>query len=226
MALALPALLVMLMLASACGAFEESPPRPTPTPTTANVIRDGGFEAGGEGWQPDIESARVDVSTEAAHAGAASLRLILEGAGGGAVRQSMQAAEFPEYVSGFFLVEEWAGDGAKGLEFVVRVSGGDLDDGYEVHELRVALGGDLAPLELPFVRYVYVDRDAPPSGEWTYFGYPVRHAFETAFGRLPGGWDGIDLVLGVRGGEGAAAVVRFDELYAGPLRFNPNRPDD
>jgi hypothetical protein len=170
----------------------------------------------------------VDVIDERAREGARSLRLSLGESPEAAARQSLPAGVIPEYVSGFFFVDGWGPDGGQHIELVARIRGGDFGDGFDVHELRLLLGGSVAaPLSLPAVRHIFIDRDAPAEGEWVYFGYPLSHGFESVFGHTPAGWDALEIVLVVRrDGEAASATVHFDEIYGGPQRFNPNHPDD
>lgn len=222
----MPVLTVVAVLLASCGAFEESEPLPTATPANANVVRNGGFEAGPEGWEPDAALATVDVAQARVRAGERSLRLSLGEAPDVAVRQALTAPAMPEYISGFFFVDGWGPDGGQHIELLVRVRGADFGDGYEVHELRMPIGGTVTPLPLPTIGYAFLDRDAPARGRWVYFGYPVTTGFQAEFGRVPAAWDALELVLAVRrDAEGGSAQVHFDELYAGPLRFNPNRPD-
>lgn len=229
------------LLASACGLFEELPPVPTATPLAGNTIVNGGFEDGNVPWgspaSPDRQS--FEISGDIALTGSRSLALALEGNAaatgtriGGAV-QAVTATEFPEVLSGFYFVEAWQpGSALPYIEFVVAVRGGDFGDGLPSHEIRFVLAGATRPpLELAAAaKYVFINRDQPKAGEWTYFSYPVHFAFETNWGKAPTRWDAIDLSFEVRydgrtAGEDATSVrMFFDDLYFGQQILDPNRP--
>ena len=134
--------------------------------------------------------------------------------------------EFPEFVSGYYYVEEWdADDSLPYLAFVVAPQAPNPP----VPALRFVLGGvEREPTELPDTLTVMVSRGPPKTGTWTYFSYPVRQAFLDRVGALPAVWLGMALRLELRyEGETAppAARVHFDVLYMGPQVGNPNGPD-
>jgi hypothetical protein len=141
--------------------------------------------------------------------------------------------QFPEYVSGFYRVDEWErGAPFQYLQFVVIVRGGDFGDSFPVHEVRFPLAGiDHDPFVLSNARFLYLSRAQPQMGQWVYFGYPVGKAFEKLLGHRPATWDSVELFIEARfdgraEADGPAkAVVYYDDLYAGPQLGDPNRPD-
>ncbi len=221
----LAAVLVVLALSgAACGLYRAAPLAPTPTPSHASIVRDGGFEARAGAWMPS--GAGAFVAKGIAHGGtqSAALRTPAGGSGSVAIVQALDTAAFPEFVSGFYRLDAWhPASGARSIEFAVTVRGGDFADGAPSHTVRFVIGGlAAAPPGLPPTeKYVFLSRAAPKVGVWTYFGYPVKDAFEKAFGRAPTRWTGIDLSLAATTG---GATAYFDDIYAGPQFENPNRP--
>jgi hypothetical protein len=213
----------------------------SPTPGL-NLLRDPGLEGPiSDAWtsrdQPDWQPFAI--SDAVARNGTKSLRLELHGEDSatgsriaGAV-QGVQTAEFPEFLSGYYRAESWR-EGApfQYLQFVIVVRGSDLGTGFQVDELRFPIAGlRQNPAEVENARVQFISRAEPALGEWTYFAYPVRHAFAQHFGRAPLQWQSIELALEVRydaklAGTEAEADVYFDDLYLGPQAFNPNRPGD
>lgn len=216
-----------------CGLFADLPPLPTPRPSPTNLVVNAGFEDGEAPWVASGEPPRL---TDAlAHQGTRSMALVVRGEAAdegerraGAVQQLATPA-FPEFVSGFYRVEEWIPNGAvMVLDFALTARGGGTS-----REVRVVLGTSEPALAPPAegTGYIYVSRDEPGTGEWEYFSYPVRRAFEQVFGAAPDGWETLDLSLAVRyeakpAGGAVGAVVVLDDLYVGPQLGNPNRPDE
>jgi hypothetical protein len=233
----------MLVLGAGCGALDAPAASPTETPSaaTANLFQNPGFEEGDQPWtfRDQAEWRPFEVDDTVAYTGSRSARLEIEGAENesgtriaGAI-QNINPETFPEYVSGFYRVDEWRPDAPfQYVQFVVSVLGGDFGDGIDVHQLRLPLAGaEREPFALTNARWVFINRDQPDVGEWTYFGYPIKRAFELNWGRVPGSWDSIDVFFEVRyddkvAGSTPAATVFFDDLYAGPQSGNPNRPAD
>jgi hypothetical protein len=230
-------------LASAgCGVFAEEPIVPTATPQDhGNAVQNAGFEDGAEPWHgrelPDWRPFAV--SDVRPRTGDLSLSLELSGGAedqgsrvAGAV-QRVASDAFPEFLSGYYYVEDWEHSGVRPyLEFVVSVYGGNHPDGGGLHEARFVIAG--APRE-PFTllngRFIFLSRDDPEPGEWTYFSYPVLETIRTHLGWDPSGWEYVELSLELRydekgAGSTASAHVYFDDLYVGPQIFNPNRPPD
>lgn len=215
---ALPALVM-----AGCGAFQESPPEPTPAPSAANLIANPGFELASD-W---MWTRPVSFSTAGSpHAGSSTLRLRVNGSGGAVdgAMQSVNTAEFPEFLSGFYRTDEWPDDGAY-LQFRVRAATGAFETVPEVRFLIAGVASE--PPEEPPASYVFLSRAAPAIGEWTYFAYPVRQAFRDETGAIPTAWVSVDVSLELRStSDGADATAYFDDIYLGPQVGNPNKPKE
>jgi hypothetical protein len=232
---------------AACGLFDDPAESlaPTPTPDPAgvslNLLANPGFEQGETAWtyRDAVEWRPFAISDAVAYRQQHSLELRLESTDAdtgtrivGAV-QELRPLELPEYLSGWYRVDEWTPSAThQYVQFVVAVYGADYEDEFDIHEVRFPIVGiESDPFTLTNARWRYLSRDTTPElGEWTYFGYPVRAAFEEAWGRVPGRFDRIDVFFEVRydnkqPGQGAStATVYFDDVYLGLFATNPNRP--
>ena len=233
----------LALASAACGLFDAPPPLPTTTKADANLLVNAGFETGAAPWVaatvPPQPGAAIELSERLPHAGANAVELKLaggegdEGARATVATQAANPAAFPEFVSGFYRVDDWQPHAPfQYLYFSITVHGGDFRDGLPTHELRVLVGATVEPPLQTFVTYAFLSRAAPVLHRWTYFGFPVKEAFEPHFAQLPSRWDGIDVSVAVRydvrnaHDAPASASVVFDDLYAGRQADNPNRPPD
>ncbi len=226
---------------TSCGLADELPPVATPTiKPGANLFVNPGFEDAREpwrvldqpGWQP------FEVSDTVSYSGSHSASLSLadrDSAIGTSITgaiQEVRPAAFPEFLSGYYRVDEWEPNATfQYLQFVAVVNGGDFGDDLATHQIRFPLAGiDRAPFTLSNAQFLFLSRDAPDLGEWIYFGYPIGHAFQQKWGRVPAGFESIEFFFEVRyDGKTAeqpvsTAQVYFDDLYVGPQLDNPNRP--
>ncbi|MEX2224969.1 MAG: hypothetical protein WEB52_00815 [Dehalococcoidia bacterium] len=225
---------------AACGVFAEQPVIAAPTPAVQpNVLQNAGFEQGADPWFAASPDRQFRVTNLKPGTGTLSLRLELP-AGDAApgpriagATQRIVSDTFPEFVSGYYYVDSWESPGMSPyVEFVVSIRGGGHPDGSELHEVHFMLGGAARePFTSPTEAFVFLSRDEPSTGQWTYFSYPVPEAIRSRLGWDPIGWEYLELSLAVRDREGAAdgaavADVYFDDLYLGPQLFNPNRPED
>jgi hypothetical protein len=227
----------------ACGLFDAPPPLPTVATPTANLLANGGFEAGVAPWVahtlPAQPGATLQLSDRSPHAGAHAVELTLSGAEAGdaaravVVTQAANPQAFPEFVSGYYRVDDWQPHApSEYLYFSITVRGGDFPGGAPAHELRVLIGAPSEPELQPFLTFAFLSRAAPVLHRWTYFGFPVKPAFQLHFEQMPSRWDGIDVSVAVRfdgrdaGDAPSSASVLFDDLYAGTQVDNPNRPPD
>ena len=228
---------------TSCGLLEELPPLATPTPAAdTNLLANPGFEDGREPWhvldQPGWQA--FEVSDAVSHSGSHSLLLTLQSGAdatgthiAGAI-QEVTPAEFPEFVSGFYRVDDWQPNATfQYLQFVAVVRGADFGDAFPLHEIRFPIAGiEHEPFTLSNAQFLFLNRDAPKIGEWTYFSYPISYAFQHKWGRVPETVESIEFFFEVRyDGKTAeqgvsAAQVYFDDLYVGPQIGNPNRPPD
>lgn len=207
------------LLFAACGAFEDSPLPPMPTPTTANLFIDPGFESG-TGWI----APSLFPDTEHAHGGERSVRLSVNGppGSGDAAMQSVVTAEFPEFLSGFYRVDDWPAGGAY-LQFTVRAATARYEVVPEVRFIIAGTGSEAAPSSP--APAVFLSRAAPATSEWTYFAYPLRKAFFDKTAALPATWASVEVSLELRSLSGAVQTTAyFDDMYLGTQIGNPNRP--
>lgn len=241
-------LAVLAVVLSGCGLAREpegaSVPTPTPDATapTFNLLANPGFEDGVASWtwREDSESwVAFGISDGVARHGDRSLELRVEGAEGetgtriaGAV-QEVRPPEMPQYLSGWYRVEDWQPNAPHMyVQFVVIVWGANFGDEFEPHEIRLPIVGiENDPFTIGNSRWLYLSRETVPVlGEWVYFGYPLRAAFEQVWNQLPENFERIEFLFEVRydgktEDRVAAATVYFDDLYVGPFITNPNRPD-
>lgn len=233
--------LALAAMTSACGLFEDLPPIPTPTPVQSNILVNPGFEDGDTGWsyRQQPEWLGFGVSDGFARTGSRALELRLrDNAQDERTRitgatQILATQEIPEFLSGYYFVEEWAPSATfQYMQMVVSVKGADFNDDFEYHEIRVPIGGiDREPFLLSNARFSFISRDQPQVGEWTYFSYPLRDAFQTVLGRVPDAFESLEVFFEVRYDDKTAtqgetrAHVYYDDLYIGSQQGNPNRPE-
>ena len=215
--------LIVLVISSGCGAFEESPPEATPTPSAMNVLVDAGFEGSAPAWTTFPPTTSTEhISADHARSGASSLAVSIGTYPAMAAVQSVNPKDFPEFLSGYYRIDHWR-EGDAYLQFVVKAraanGGPDLD-------VRFLIAGAALPPETgPDARYVFLSRGEPATGDWTYFAYPLKDAFEHHAGGVPTSWASIDVSLEIHGGRaGAAETAYFDDVYLGPQAGNPNHP--
>ncbi len=233
----------LVVATSACGVFDAPPPVPTQSGASSNILVNPGFEEGGPPWIPSTippsDAPPVSLSDDRPHGGDRSAELKLDaatGEGGTRAVSSVQGtapAEFPEFVSGFYRITDWQPRATfQYVYFTVTVHGGDFGNGAPAHEIRFVIGAAIEPSLEPDVQYVFLSRNPPALGRWTYFSYPVRQAFADRFQHVPARWTSVDIGIGVRldgrdvQDAPASADVQYDDLYAGPQSANPNRPAD
>jgi hypothetical protein len=240
LAVTLLATCVVFILAG-CGLFEELPPLPTFTPDDENTLANAGFEDGADPWRAQQDPAWVpfSISDSVARSGDSSLSLDLSAQPGDAATrvagaiQTVNAGAFPEFLSGYYRVDDWQpSEPFQYLQVVVVVRGAEFGDGVPAHEVRfVVAGAPRQPFDVSNAKFVFLSRAAPDTGRWTYFSYPVKQAFEYQWGRAPETWESIETFVEVRydgrtsDAPAASARVYFDDLYLGPQIFNPNPPD-
>ncbi len=136
----------------------------------------------------------------------------------------MVTPEFPEFLSGFYRVDAWPGDGAY-LRFTVYAPTGAFEAAPEIW--FIIAGSAPAPSETSLAPTVFLSRAAPVIGEWTYFAYPLRQAFLDNVAAIPATWASIQVSVELRSGaDGAEATAYFDDIYLGTQIGNPNRPKE
>src|SRR5581483_9460634 len=117
-------------------------------PPGSNVLRDGGFEDEDGAWvaKQQPEWAGFTIGGGVVHSGQRALALHLRSDDQSAptriagAYQTVTPPAFPEYVSGFYRVDDWSpGTPPQYVQFVAIVHGGDFGDGIEPHEIRFVL---------------------------------------------------------------------------------------
>jgi hypothetical protein len=239
--------LASALVAAACGdddAPEQTtrssvtPTIPGPPPTFAadgNMLANPGFEDGRTPWV-SIEPPEWERDTAVAHGGEASalLRLDVPGQGEHVISylvQEVGAEPFPEKISGWYRVDDWArGTPNQYLQFVVIVRGADNapdipgypEDAEINHQIRYPLVGiDAEPFDIDNAKFLFVTREREPKqGEWVYFERPLADDFREQWGEVPEGYERIRLLLEVRVDQKlestpATATVHYDDVFMG-----------
>jgi hypothetical protein len=227
--------MAIAVAAAACGLANEADPTPTSTPVAANLLGNPGFESGADPWLSifDANGLPFEIDTSTARSGERSAAVTLRGgARVSSVVQGVFSGTMPETVSGYYRVDEWTPVDGQYIEVAVAVQGGGFPDGAPFHEVRFLLAGSGTPAPAQSVAYTTMGREPPAPGKWRYFGASVNEAFQHHFSHVPVSADRIDLRLEVRSfaeqgvGDAPVALVRFDDVYAGPAIGNRNRVDD
>lgn len=236
------ALLAVAVLGGACanGAANRSAAG-SAVDVAANLLVNGGFEAGPDPWISLSTSAwgkPFSVSSRVAHSGAHSAQLELRAPGGASgakvfgVVQEITPDHFPEVISGYYYVGDWLKSTRKQyLQFVVIAFGAtNLPGGYANHQIRYPLAGiDEEPFAIANARFLFLTRDEPPRGQWVHFERGVADDFRELWGAVPQDFEKLRILFEVRyddkpvGAEGKADVY-YDDLYLGSAAGNPNRP--
>lgn len=214
------------MLLTSCGLLEESPPVASPPPPASNVLRNPGFEDGALPWEAPSGVQPFAIDGEQARTATHSLALRADGRSSAAT-QRLDVPEIPEFLSGFYRVDEWPDAGLQYLQVVISVTGGDFGDTLPLHEVRIVIAGTgVAPAAPEGSAVVFLSREEPEVGEWTYFSYPLRQAFNTRLGKTPASWSELRVRMEAYSQGGDGVTVWFDDLFAGPQLDNPNAPPD
>ena len=215
-------LLLSLALFAACGG------------RSANLLENGGFENGNEPWHTMDSpswSPSFEVTNQIAHGGIHSVHLALVPPGAPALNrvfgvvQDVTLTDLPEYVSGFYRVENWKKDtDFQYLQFVVIVFATDPQTGQSANtQIRYLLAGAASdPFEIGNAKFVFIDKADPQQGTWVHFGHNIRQDFEEQWGSVPENITSIRLFFETRFDSPTeiqpqmAGDVYYDDLYAGP----------
>jgi hypothetical protein len=206
---------------------------------SANLLRNGGFENGNEPWHTMDSpswSASFEVTSRLAHSGSRSVHLQLVPPGAPAlnrvfgVAQDIAVTEVPEYVSGYYRVENWKkGTEFQYLQFVVIVFTTDPQTGQSSNtQIRYLLAGAASePFDIGNAKFVFVDKADPQQGTWVHFAGNVRADFERLWGSLPQNVTSVRLFFETRFDSATevqpqmAGDVYYDDLYLGPAAKAP-----
>lgn len=225
--------LAIAMLALACNG-ENSEPTNGPSPQATeggNVFLNPGLEDGDDPWfSLKPEEGPFIRTSDLAHSGQYSAKFEMRDPADAQdakvyyLVQEIAPEEFPEFLSGYYRVEQWQkGTTKQYLQFVVIAFGADnLPGGFPNHQIRYILAGiDSPPFPIGNAHFLFLGRDEPVLGEWVRFEANVREDFERLWGTAPESFEGIRILFEVRWddkqpGQAALADVYYDDLYFGP----------
>ncbi len=210
----------------------------SPSDTQVNLFGNPGIELGADPWCV-LHPPMFEVSTNQAHSGQYSACLHLKepsDATGTKIHylvQEIAVDEFPEFVSGYYLVDKWEkGTPDQYLQFVIGVIGSTNRPFPDIsnHQLRYPLAGlGHDPFGIRNAKFVYINTKEPIIGQWVYFERNLKKDFQQFWGEVPEGFTSIRYFFEVRFdnkqiGDATEAEVYYDDLYLGPASENPNHP--
>jgi hypothetical protein len=196
---------------------------------STNLLANPGFEEGGDPWysmQTEGWGEPLEVSEEAAHSGTRSAHIALRPPPEptqhrvfGAV-QSLKPDAFPEFLSGFYRVENWRKDAPfQYLQFVVIVFPAGGQGNTQIRYLLA--GADAEPFEISNAKFVFIGKEEPRTGEWVYFERDVAQDFLELWGQVPQEIDELRIFFEARYDSPAPVSgemngdVYYDDLYLG-----------
>jgi hypothetical protein len=263
-ALARSAWLTLSLIALACGeAATPEPPdqvaaarseapaaqRRVPTPLlVGNQLRNPGFEAGTQGWEPveGRESIAFEVVSEPVHSGHGAAHLVASWQPGDQERpvkvrsatQGISPPRFPDRIAGWYRVDRWedaSDEGALQLQILVIAVGdprtreivkSDDPDDPEVHpkldnfQLRYQLAGPTeAPEDGGNIRNRVIGEGPPNLGSWLRFDLPVKSDFRQRWGSVPANYRLLGIMFAVRWDDKPKGAALRADVYFDDLFF-------
>ena len=238
------AMATLAVLGAACGGGgpTAAPGGASGAAVPQNLFLNPSFEEGDAPWFSLVTpgwGTPFAVSQEVAHSGRNSGLLKMRAApedGGTQVFgliQEITPSQFPEFLSGYYWVDNWTrGTDKQYLQFVVIAAGAtNLHDQFNNYQIRYPLAGiSEDPFPIANADFIFVGTGEPVEGRWVYFERDIRQDFEKVWGAVPKGFSKLRILFEVRydgkapGSGPAAADVYYDDLYLGPKKANPNRP--
>jgi len=224
-------ILLAVLLARACGGGGEGSKK-------GNLFANPGFEDGKEPWYSMETSGwgePFEVSNAVAHSGQYSAHLSLrrppqpnEHEVLGAV-QSLKPSSFPEFLSGFYRVENWKrGTDIQYLQFVVIAI---LPENAGNIQIRYLLAGTATePFEIGNAKFVFLSKEEPKIGEWVHFERNVADDFRQLWGQAPDKLQEMRVFFEARYDSPTAIQpdiggdVYYDDLYVGSKAEAPTYP--
>jgi len=182
-------------------------------------------------WSPSF-----DVTNSQAHSGKNSVHLALKSPSAPALNrvfgvvQDIDLTDLPEYISGYYRVENWQkGTDFQYLQFVVIVFTTDPQTGQTANtQIRYLLAGAPSdPFEIGNAKFVFVTKDEPVTGQWVHFGRNIREDFQEKWGGVPQNITSIRLFFETRFDSPTeiqpqmAGDIYYDDLYVGPQSKAP-----
>jgi hypothetical protein len=224
-------LLLAVLLARACGGGGEGSKK-------GNLLANPGFENGKEPWYSMETSGwgePFEVSDTVVHSGQYSAHLSLRRPPQpnqhevlGAV-QSLKPSSFPEFLSGFYRVENWKrGTDIQYLQFVVIAV---LPENAGNIQIRYLLAGTATePFEIGNAKFVFLSKEEPKIGEWVHFERNVADDFQQLWGQAPEKVQELRVFFETRYDSPTAIQpdvggdVYYDDLYVGSKAEVPTYP--
>lgn len=208
------------------------PPIPQVTdPATGNYFTSGNFESGRGAWF-SLKPPDFTLSDAQAHSPSHSALLRMRdgtdvsGAKVYYLLQEVSPQQFPDYVSGWYRVENWKkGTPKQYIQFVVIAfdAGNNPLPGVSNYQIRYPLAGiSDKPFAIGNAQFVFITKEEPVPGEWVHFERNIKQDFIDQWGSAPSGASKLRILFEVRFddkavGEGPAeADVYYDDLYIGP----------
>lgn len=203
---------------------------------TGNLFRNASFEDGSEPWYSLSEndpSADFQLTQDLAHTGTGSAVLRMDdpaNASGAKVYyliQDVNPEEFPEYIEGYYRVENWRHATLRQyLQFVViALDPTNNPTAATNYQIRYILAGiDSPPFDIGNAHFQFLSREEPIEGEWVHFSANVREDFERLWNAVPRDYSFLRILFEVRwdsknSNDGAPrADVYYDDLYFGDKR--------
>lgn len=202
---------------------------------SGNLFPNPGFEEGAEPWKTLQEDAGFTITDEYAHSGTSSALLEMddpvEAVGTGPTSskvyylvQDLTLEEFPEYVEGYYRVENWErGTPVQYLQFVViaYAPSNNPTSGTNYQIRYIIAGYDSPPFDIGNAHFKFLSREDPVIGEWTKFSSNIREDFQEMWNAVPEDFEFVRVLFEVRwdhkqAGSGAPrADVYYDDLYIG-----------
>lgn len=221
---AFPWLLVLAI--TACSGDDGGDGSPDPE---NNLFVNPGFEAGADPWFTLNEESGFSVTNDAAHGGTSSALLAMDDGpevSGDKVYylvQEISPEEFPEYIEGFYRVENWQrGTERQYLQFVViALMPQNFPAEISNYQIRYILAGiESPPFSIGNAYFEFLTREDPAIGEWVHFSAPVRDDFQRLWNAVPEDFEKLRLLFEVRydgkqSGNLSRADVYYDDLYIG-----------
>jgi hypothetical protein len=143
--------------------------------------------------------------------------------------QSLTPSSFPEFLSGFYRVENWKrGTDIQYLQFVVIAI---LPENAGNIQIRYLLAGTATePFEIGNAKFVFLSKEEPKIGEWVHFERYVADDFQQLWGQAPEKVQELRVFFETRYDSPTAIQpdvrgdVYYDDLYVGSKAEAPAYP--
>jgi hypothetical protein len=195
-----------------------------------NYFSDSGFESSPSGWSYLSWSEFWEpfmISEDLHHNGEKSALLRLRATEYSqnttvcGVVQEPTPEEMPACISGYYQVRNWTRGASKlyiqCVVMALNVSGYD----YPVQIRYLIAGASEIPFELGNARFIFISRDEPETGKWSYFNRNLRQDFMDNWGFVPPDFSKLRIAFEVRYDDVPYAIttadVYWDDMYLGDV---------